>query len=94
MIATNYMVFTFSAQAVGAFAQLINTLEAATSRKDRAKYTTMVSGFVRSLHFVRTADSIEGNLVRVRKNLNVKTGEVNYDFTFETAERKPDAKDL
>ena len=80
--------YEFTEQAVGAFATLIDLLQKASTRKDRAKYTTMISGFVRSMHFVRTAEAIEGQLIAIDKSIDVKAGTVRYLFVFERSEEK------
>ena len=77
--------YVFDAQAVGAFAQLIVDLRQAKTKKERAKFVTMISGFVRSMQYLRTDQSINGDLIEIRERFDIATGKTAYDFIFEVA---------
>jgi hypothetical protein len=75
-------VYEFDSRSVGSFIPLIDEIRKARTKKERAKFTTMISGFVRSMQYLRTGDSIEGHLACIKENFVIESGETVYQFIF------------
>lgn len=75
-------VYEFDSRSVGSFIPLIHEIRKARTKKERAKFTTMISGFVRSMQYLRTGESIEGHLACIKENFEIESGEIVYQFIF------------
>ena len=75
-------VYEFDSRSVGSFVQLIHEIRKAKTKKERAKFTTMISGFVRSMQYLRTGETIEGHLASINENFVIESGETVYRFAF------------
>lgn len=74
--------YAFDSRSVGSFIPLIQEIRNARTKKERAKFTTMISGFVRSMQYLRTGESIEGHLIGIQEDFVVDSGDTVYRFIF------------
>lgn len=79
---SNEMQLVFRPEELGEFYPVVNQLMACGVKKERARLTTVLTGYLRSIYWLRTSQTLPAKLISIQVRWDASVGSMEFRFEF------------